>query len=118
VASVVKDEVGAEADGLVDRAGACCALGAVCEVADGAVCMVVDGAVGDVVDGADWVYGAGAVVDGVPTGLGAVGVCAQTGAAIARAAARAVPLKSCFINLTSDMTAQAKPPAPNCEAFA
>ena len=67
--------------------------------------MVVDGAV---VDGADWVYGAGAVVDGVPAGLGVVGVCAQTGAAIARAAARAVPLKSCFINLTSEMTTQSK----------
>jgi hypothetical protein len=74
--------------------------------------VVVDGATCDVVDGADWVYGAGAVVDGVPAGLGVVGVCAQTGAAIARAAAKAVPLKSCFINLTSDMT------APHSEAFA
>jgi len=80
--------------------------------------MVVDGAVGDIVDGADWVYGAGAVVDGVPAGLGVVGVCAQTGAAIAKAAARAVPLKSCFINLTSEMTTQSKSPAPHGEALA
>ena len=54
-----------------------------------------------VVDGADWVYGAGAVVDGVPAGLGVVGVCAQTGAAIARAAARAVPLNRWFMGSTS-----------------
>jgi hypothetical protein len=81
-------------------------------VVDGVVCVVVDGAACDVVDGADWV-GAGAVVDDVPAGLGIVGVCAQTGAAIARATARAVPLKSCLINLTSDMTTQAKPSAPH-----
>jgi hypothetical protein len=58
--------------------------------------VVVDGAACVVVDGADWVYGA--VVDGVPAGLGVVGVCAQTGAANTRAAARAVPLRRWFID--------------------
>jgi hypothetical protein len=84
-------------------------------VVDGAVCDALDGAVCDALDGADWVYGAGAVVDGVPAGLVVVSVCAQAGVAIARAAARAVPLKRCFINLTSEMTTQA---APHGEAFA
>ena len=51
--------------------GACCARGAVWEV-----------------DGAGW-----DIVDGAPAGFGVVCVCAETGAAIARATARVVPLK-------------------------
>jgi hypothetical protein len=63
-------------------------------VADGALGCVGACADGDVADGADRVFGAAVVVDGAP---GLVGVCAQTGAAIARAAAKAVPVKRWFM---------------------
>src|SRR5207244_1488762 len=75
--SFVEYGAGAAADGAIGRVGVCCADGAVCDVADGA----------------DWVYGAAVVVDGAPAGFGVVGVCAQTGAAIAKAAAKVIPLK-------------------------
>jgi hypothetical protein len=54
------------------------------------------------VDGADWVDGATVVVDGA---RGVVGVCAPTGAAIARTAAKAVPVKRWFIGFDLPMGA-------------
>ena len=68
--SAVEEGAGAIADGALGCVGACCARGAVW------------------VDGAGW-----DIVDGAPAGFGVVGVCAQRGVAIARAAARVVPLK-------------------------
>jgi hypothetical protein len=46
-------------------------------------------------------YGAACVADGAPEGYGFVGACAQTDAATARAAAKAVVLKRWFMESTS-----------------
>src|SRR5205807_5387499 len=76
---------------------------AMCRVARLARFLVAIGFIGAVADEADGAGAAGAVAAGARGAEGVIGalVCAQTGAAIARAAAIATPFKRCFMPLSS-----------------